>query len=135
MFYFNYRYFLLTIALFCLEVFIAVYVHDQLIRPHGGDFLVVILLYCFLQSFFRFPVAAACIGVLIFAYLVEVSQYYHLVNILGLQQSRIAVILLGTTFSWMDMLCYTAGILLVWVLEKISKRRKYNTKRIALTVS
>jgi hypothetical protein len=116
-------------------VFIAVYVHDQLIRPHGGDFLVVILLYCFLQSFFRFPVAAACIGVLIFAYLVEVSQYYHLVNILGLQQSRIAVILLGTTFSWMDMLCYTAGILLVWVLEKISKRRKYNTKRIALTVS
>ena len=40
---FNKTYFLLTILLFCTEVIIALFVHDNFIRPYFGDVLVVIV--------------------------------------------------------------------------------------------
>jgi hypothetical protein len=91
--------------------------HDGFVRPYGGDFLVVILLYCFVKSFINFPVMLTAGWVLVFAYMVEVSQYFHLVNLLGMQYSKTAKILLGTSFSFIDMLIYTMGILLVIVVE------------------
>ncbi|WP_091148742.1 ribosomal maturation YjgA family protein [Mucilaginibacter pineti] len=115
---FNKIYFALTLLLLLIEIFIGTYVHDVVIRPFGGDFLVVILLYCFVKTFFSKPAVPVAIYVLLFAYLVEGSQYFHLVHLLGLQQSKAAVILLGSTFSWADMLCYTLGISLVIAIER-----------------
>ena len=39
-------YFYWTIVLFFVEVLIALFVHDGIIRPFLGDVLVVILIYC-----------------------------------------------------------------------------------------
>jgi DNA integrity scanning protein DisA with diadenylate cyclase activity len=114
---FNKFYFLLTVLLFITEVFIGQYLDDAIIRPYGGDFLVVILIYCFVKSFVNTPVIATAISVLIFAYLIEVSQYFHLVNLLGLEHMRAARIVLGTSFSFVDMLTYTLGILVVLIIE------------------
>src|SRR5258707_487610 len=97
---FNKVYFLLTAFLLFTEILIGVYLHDALIRPYGGDFLVVILLYCFVKSFFNTRVFPTACSVLIFAYLIELSQYFHLVVLLGLQNSRIAVMLMGNYFSF-----------------------------------
>jgi hypothetical protein len=116
---FNKTYFLLTIALLVVETYIALYMHDSFIRPFGGDFLVVILIYCFIKSFLPLPVKPLARAVLLFAYAVEVSQYFKLVVHLGLKDSAWANILLGHSFSWTDMLIYTLGIMLVVLAENI----------------
>ncbi|RYE30882.1 MAG: DUF2809 domain-containing protein [Sphingobacteriaceae bacterium] len=114
---FNKTYFLLTILLFLVEVFIAIYLHDAIIRPYGGDFLVVILIYCFVKSFVNTPVKATALAVLVFSYLIEILQYFHIVDLLGLSKSTIACIVIGTSFAWTDLLAYTLGILLVLLIE------------------
>jgi hypothetical protein len=116
---FNKYYFLLAVLLFAIELFIGIYVHDAIIRPFGGDFLVVIFLYCLVKSFFDLPQLLTSGLVLLFAYAVEISQYFHLVNRLGLEHSKTAKILLGTTFSFIDLGTYTLGILLVIIVESI----------------
>ncbi len=122
MFTFNFRYFLFATVLFIAEVLIAAYVHDNFIRPTFGDFLVVILMYCGLRTFISASYRSMAIATLIIAYAIEVSQYFHLIVHLGLQHSRPAQWLLGTGFSWGDMLAYTLGVGLIWVIE--NKRQK-----------
>jgi hypothetical protein len=114
---FNVTYFSFTIALFVIELLIAFYMHDTIIRPYGGDFLVVIFMYCFVKSFINAPCFLTAAWVLMFAYAVEVSQYFHLVNALGLQHSKTAKILLGTSFSFFDLGMYTLGMLVVLFVE------------------
>lgn len=110
-------YFLLTILLFLIEVFIAVLLHDAIIRPYGGDFLAVILIYCFVKSFLNTPVKTTALAVLLFSYLIETLQYFHLVDLLGLEKSKVARVVIGTSFTWTDLLAYTLGILLVLLIE------------------
>ena len=112
-------YFLCFVVLLILEILIALFIKDKFIRPFFGDFLVVILIYSFIRSFFPYPVITTAFGVLLFSYLVEVSQYFKLVNILGLEGNTWASVIIGTSFSWWDMLFYTLGILFVLFAEHI----------------
>lgn len=121
MFRFDRTYFMLFVILLMIEIIIGVYAHDAYIRPYGGDFLVVVMIYCLIRSFTKYNVNSTAIGTLLFAYAVEVSQRFHLVNLLGLQNSTAACIIMGTSFAWTDMLMYTLGILMVWLIE----RRRY----------
>jgi len=121
---FSLQYFTLTVLLFIAEVCIGLYMHDAFIRPYGGDYLVVILIYCFIKSFMNTPVGVTAICVLLFAYAVEVSQYFHLVYALGLGKSPLAKALLGTSFSFVDLLCYTLGIITVLVAEQLKASLK-----------
>ncbi|HEY5408196.1 MAG TPA: DUF2809 domain-containing protein [Ginsengibacter sp.] len=114
---FNRKYFIIALAIFTIEVFIALFVHDKIIRPYIGDFLVVILIYCFVKSFLNTPVFPTALAVLLFSYAVEISQYFHLVNKLGLQNSKLARIIFGTYFEWTDLAVYTAGIIAVIFIE------------------
>jgi len=111
------NYLALTLLLFTIEFFVGADFHDSFIRPYGGDFLVVILLYCLVKSFINAPALKTACCVLVFAYTIEISQYFHLVKLLGLQNSKIAVLLMGTSFSFADLLAYTLGMLLVIVIE------------------
>ena len=115
---FNQHYFWLTMVIFLAEILIALFVNDRIIRPYGGDFLVVIMLYCLIRSFTLWPVNLTALLVLIFAYGLEVLQYFNYVDMLGLGSFPIARIVLGTTFQWGDMLAYTLGILFVMIVEK-----------------
>lgn len=124
MFRFSLKYFIYAILLFLIEFFIGFYMTDAYIRPYGGDFLVVILIYCTVRAFFKTPVMATCIGVLLFSYIVEITQYFNLVYVLGWGNSRTARILMGTHFSFIDLLAYTLGIGLVILIEKTSNHEK-----------
>jgi hypothetical protein len=110
---FNLKYFILTLLLLAIEFLIALYVHDTFIRPYMGDVLVVILLYCLVKSFFKTPVLPTAIGVLLFSYLIETLQYFNIVDVLGLGHSKVARIVIGSSFSWLDILSYTAGIVAI----------------------
>jgi hypothetical protein len=116
------------VLIFSIEVLIAMFLHDGIIRPYIGDLLVVMLIYCFVRSFFKLSVLNAAIGTVIFAYLVEFLQYLNLIQILGLQKSKVANLVLGNFFEWIDMLAYTLGIALVLVVEK-TRSLKLNRPR------
>ena len=124
MFQFNRNYFILTILLFLIETAIALYLHDNFIRPYFGDFLVVILLYCFVKSFVNVSVWVAAGLVLLFSFAIEIAQYLNMVEKLGLQHSKIAKIILGNSFAWMDLLAYVLGILAVISIEKFTLKRE-----------
>ena len=115
---FKLHYFLFTILLLLLEICIALYVHDNFIRPYIGDVLVVMLIYCFIKSFFDFPVVPTAIAVLIFSFLIETLQYFKIIYLLGLQHSKLARVIIGTSFAWEDIIAYIAGIVLILILEK-----------------
>lgn len=91
---------------------------DSFIRPYAGDFLVVILIYCFIMAWLKTPVRPTALAVLLFAYAVEVLQYFKLVKHLGLQHSKLANIVIGNHFAWSDMIAYTLGILFVVIMER-----------------
>jgi hypothetical protein len=121
---FNRQYFILTVLLFVTEVLIAAYLHDDFIRPYAGDFLVVILIYCFVRSFLQAPAVPVALAVLAFSYLVEGLQYLNMVKHLGLAHSRLANIVLGNYFTWADIVAYTLGTGFVILVEKIRAARK-----------
>jgi hypothetical protein len=116
---FRKHYFLITVLLFVTELLIATFLHDKIIRPYFGDFLVVILIYCFLRSFLKVSIVKAAIATLIFAYLIEFMQYLNLIQKLGLQNSKMANLVLGNLFQWIDLLAYTLGIVLVLLIERM----------------
>jgi len=112
-------------AIFCVllltEILIALFVHDYFIRPYFGDVLVTILLCCLCRILIPQGVAALPMYVFIFATLVEVSQYFQLVKLLGLENNRLLSTIMGTTYSTMDLVCYGAGCLLFWGAEAAIK--------------
>jgi hypothetical protein len=117
MFKFNIYYFIAFVILFIGEVLIALYAHDEFVRPLLGDFLVVIMLYCLVKSVVKKQEFEIGLFVLIFAYLVELGQYYQLVKLVGLGDNQLANIVFGNFFSWVDIVMYTLGIMLVLSFE------------------
>lgn len=122
---FNKNYFGFAFLLFFIEVLIALYVHDPFVRPYLGDVLVVILMYSFLKSFLQLPVVSIALFVLAFSFVIEWLQYLKVVETLGLENSKIARTILGTSFSWIDVLTYVIGIAIVLIAEK---KQTYNPK-------
>lgn len=117
MFRFNPRFFLLTLVLFVIEVLIAVYVHDNFVRPYVGDYLVVMLIYCALRTFINASPLKIAVAVLLFAYFIELLQYFHLVDRLGLAGNTIVRTVIGYGFEWLDLLAYTLGVITILLLE------------------
>lgn len=124
---FNKHYFGLALLLFTIELLIALFVNDSFVRPYLGDVLVVILIYCFIRSFLRLQVFTLAISVLAFAFSIEVLQYIHIVELLGLEKSEISRTVIGTSFEWIDLLAYLAGIVIVLLVEKYFLKRELFT--------
>jgi hypothetical protein len=102
-----------------LEVSIALFVRDQFVRPFVGDVLVVILVCSFVQVFLDGPPTQIAIGVFVFACLVELGQYLDLVSVLQLEGSKIASVIIGSTFDWKDILAYGVGAAIVIAARRV----------------
>lgn len=118
---FNLKYFSFALILFIVEVLIALYVRDHLVRPYGGDFLVVILIYCAVRTFVKAPTWKIALGVLLFSYAIEVLQFFRIVDRLGLSGNIIAKTVIGYGFEWWDMLAYTLGIVTILLFDRPKK--------------
>lgn len=106
------------VILFLIEVLIALFVHDGFIRPYFGDVLVTILLCCFYKTIVPKGVSAIPIYVFIFAVLVEVAQFFNVVTLLGVENNVVLCTIIGTSFSFFDIICYGIGCLAFFVVEK-----------------
>lgn len=111
-------------GIFLLELLIALFVRDAFLRPYGGDILVTVLICCFMRIFFPTGVRLLPVWVFLFAAAVEAGQYFDFVSLMGLGDVTFFRILLGSTFSWADLLCYAVGCTLFWGAETLIKRRK-----------
>lgn len=116
MFQFNKYYFLYFILLLAIEY--SLLFTKGFIRHTFGDFLVVILIYCFVMSFLKSNYKRVAFGVLIFSYTIELIQLTNLLQYLHLEESKAAKIVLGNTFSILDLVAYTFGILTILLIER-----------------
>jgi hypothetical protein len=111
-------YALAALAVFAVEVGIALFVHDKLVRPHLGDSLAVVLVYLALRAVTPLRVGAAAIAAFAIACAIEVGQFFDLVDLLGLGACHVARVVLGTGFDPADFLAYAAGALGVLAIER-----------------
>ena len=121
--FFNFILFMIFLA---IEVLIALYVHDDFVRPYLGDVLVVVVLYFFVRTWIPEKYRWLPGAIFVFATAVEVLQYFRLVEILGVENNVFLRTILGSTFDFKDIVCYGAGCLLLglydWIVYKREKQ-------------
>lgn len=115
-------YILIFILLFAIEVSIALFVHDNFVRPFIGDVLVVMLVCVFLRIFVPEKVKLMPVFATLFAVLIEALQYFDFVKLLGLENNPIISTALGRTFDIRDIICYIIGGVLFFAAEIILRR-------------
>lgn len=121
---FSLKYFLISIFIFLIEVLIATKVKDVFfVRAYLGDVIVVILLYTLVKSFFRVNNQKLIGGILIFSCMVEFAQYFNIAEKLGFREGSLMYIVIGNSFSWIDILCYAAGCLLIYLFVIVTENK------------
>ena len=123
MFKFDKKSFIIAIIIFLIEVIIALYIKDKIIRPFVGDILVVIFIYYFIKAFINTKAINIAIFTLFFSFIVEILQYFNFVEMIGLGHNKAARIIIGTSFSWIDLLCYFVGFILLFFIDKDLKKK------------
>ncbi len=112
-------YIALTLILLAVEVLIALFVHDSFVRPYIGDVLVVIVLYTFVRIIMPEGVKLLPVYIFIFSVVVEVLQFFDVVRLLGLSDSRFFSVLIGGTFDLKDIVCYGVGCVILMATANI----------------
>ena len=105
-----------------VEIYIAICVKGGFVRHYAGDVLAVILLYALARAIFSVTPSNLPLKIFAFAAALEIAQYFGVVQILGIE-NKILKIMIGGTFDLTDLLCYAAGCILAGAYEKFEKRR------------
>ena len=122
---FNKKYFLKFLFVLFVEFLIAIFIDDNFIRPFVGDYLVMILIYLFSRTLFKCNVFIHIFGVLLFCYSVEIGQKINLVGLIGLENYRLARIIIGTHYDFRDLIAYSLGALTLIVLNRKNLSNRY----------
>lgn len=125
------NYLLLAFVLFLIELGIALIFDDKFVRPYLGDFLVVFFMYCFCQSFYKFNITRLSIYLLLFSTIIELLQYFKLINLLGFENNFLAKIILGNKFCFKDILLYTLAALIIIFIES-RRAQKAKVKKLMI---
>ena len=121
---FHRGYAIIAATLFVIEVCIALFVRDSFVRPVLGDVLAVMLVYCAVLAVFDLPRTTAAILAFAVGTIVEVLQYLDALTLLGLQDNALARVVLGTTFSWGDMVAYAVGAVVALAADRPWRNRR-----------
>ena len=96
-------------------------VAPHFVHEYVGDVLYALMI--FLGLGFLFPkfsslkIAALALG---FCFVIEISQLYHAPWIDAIRQMRIGGLILGFGFLWSDLVCYSVGVSVGFVKERLS---------------
>ena len=118
-------------AILAFEIFIAIYAKDGFIRYYLGDVLAAAMLYAFGRAAFRLPPKILALAVFTLSLVIEITQYFKVLEILGVQNYALWIIF-GGTFDWTDIICYAIGCVLAYASENFigSEHAIYNEIRI-----
>ena len=103
------------------EIYIAVCVKGGFVRHYAGDVLAVILLYALARAIFSAPPSNLALKIFAFAAALELVQYFGVVQILGVE-NKILKVMIGGTFDFADLLCYAVGCVLAGAYEKFESK-------------
>lgn len=95
------------------------------VRYTVGDLLVVAFIYAVLRVLLPNkpkPLWLAA-GVFIFAFCVELSQFFNLIGLLGLTGEKMAHLTIGSTFDWVDIAAYAVGGALAFAADTLLRRK------------
>ena len=112
-----------AVLILAVEIYIAICVKGGFVRHYLGDVLAVILLYALARAIFSVPPSNLPLKIFTFAAALEIAQYFGVVQILGIE-NKILKIMIGGTFDLTDLLCYAAGCILASAYEKFEKKEK-----------
>lgn len=118
-------YIIAAVILLITEIIIGLYVKDDFIRPYGGDILITILLCCIARAVHPEKPKLLALYVFIFATVVELVQASGLTRIIA-NGSKLLLTLMGSSFSFIDILCYAAGCAVFVIAEWVVCRKKRN---------
>lgn len=92
----------------------------QIISSYSGDALWALMIF-FLFSFLFNKKSTIFILVIsiIFSYGIEISQLYHAPWIDSIRATTLGGLILGFGFLWSDLICYTVGIVIGAIIDKI----------------
>lgn len=111
------------VVLLIVEILIALFINGGFVRYYLGDVIVVWVIYLFVKALFpKINSYLTAFGVMLFAFLVEFLQYIHIVDILGLGNINFFRVLIGTSFSKIDLLCYACGTIITFLGISIYKK-------------
>lgn len=119
------KYLFAFLILFVLEIIIATFINDAIIRPFIGDVLVVILMYTLIRGFMKKPIQYLPLYLFLFATAVEIAQYFNIVKILDLHDNKLIATIIGTTFDIKDIICYLAATIILLIWEEIEKKKLF----------
>lgn len=115
-----------AVLILAAEIYIAICVKGGFVRHYAGDVLAIVLLYALARAVFSVPPLNLPLKIFAFAAALELAQYFGAVQILGIE-NKILKVMIGGTFDFADLLCYAAGCALAGAYEKfeskISQRR------------
>ena len=119
------------IAILAFEICIAIYAKDGFIRYYLGDVLAAAMLYAFGRAAFRLPPKILALAVFTLSLVIEITQYFKVLEILGVQNYALWIIF-GGTFDWTDIIYYAIGCVLAYASENFigSEHAIYNEIRI-----
>ncbi|MCJ7934060.1 MAG: DUF2809 domain-containing protein [Chryseobacterium sp.] len=118
---FSLKYLLLTLLILLVEVLIATKLSGIFfVRAYLGDVIVVMLLYTFVKTFIEINDRKLIGGILIFSCFIESAQYFNIAEKLGFRPGSLMYIVIGNSFSWIDILCYAAGCLLLYLFVRMT---------------
>lgn len=119
-------YFVLALICFAACVLIVgFFSHNQLIRGFVGDVIIISLIFFFIEFFFDFHPGRLAIFVLVLAFTTEFLQYLRLISLLGLEQSGLARLVIGSVFDPMDLIAYTIGAIIIYFIDTRLIRRLF----------
>lgn len=102
----------LAATVFLAEVLVATtFARVGFVRSYLSDYLAVIFLYHLAKAVRDFPPRPLAAVVFLTAACIELAQAFHLADVLGFRRGSLPSILLGTHFSWLDLLMYALGCL------------------------
>ena len=110
-------------VILAVEIYIAICVKGGFVRHYAGDVLAVILLYALARAAFSEPPSNLPLKIFAFAAALELAQYLSAVQILGVE-NKILKVMIGGTFDFVDLLCYAAGCVLAGGAEKFESKNQ-----------
>jgi len=111
----------MAVLILAAEIYIAICVKGGFVRHYAGDVLAVILLYVLTRVIFNAPPLNLPFKIFAFAAALELAQYFGAVQILGVE-NKILKVMIGGTFDFADLLCYAVGCVLAGAYEKFESK-------------
>ncbi|RZA03721.1 MAG: DUF2809 domain-containing protein [Sphingobacteriaceae bacterium] len=107
--------------------------HFSIIPLFVGDILWATMV-CFIVRFLFInkPVSFIATISLLFSFAIEISQLYKAPWIDSIRPTLFGRLVLGATFNWGDMICYTVGVVIGVVINLflVSSRTRYEERSI-----